>query len=510
MKKTVIILSLIILSLVAGTFYSNAQDSSTRDSVSQVTVQTNGQDNKPVTGVSLNKRILELDINKTERLHETVTPSDATNKRVIWSSNDAKIATVDANGSVTANSVGNAKITVTTTDGNNQAICAVTVIKQVKSITLQETSIDIKVGEEMQLSVSCDPVDTTEELEWKSNKPGIATINNGKVSAIFEGEATITVSTKGGSKKTDSCIVKVTQIIPVESLKLNKSLFKLNVNDTLRLEAIVEPSDATDQKVIWNSEIPGIASVDSTGLVIAISKGKTIITGRTDEGDKIDSCTIEVIDSNWFKKIQNTFLVTNGIYLYIISVLFAALIVVCVLFFILRRQQKNYLALKEKQIAEIDAMAKIEHQAKKNLDTQYKQLTEKYNELRKQVDFLQNKANFPKEQSPQPVPVPISVPQPTPQRRKLYADFISDYELINVKDTLDDFPIFELELIDSSTAKFKICESSKALVIERPSYLAGCEKNIVPDGKTLIQTSGTAHETGGKWVVTEPLKVKIV
>ena len=81
----------------------------------------------PVTGVSLNKTSLTLKQTETETLVVTVSPSNATDKSVVWSSSDSTIASVDQNGKITAVSVGKATITVKTNNGGFTAACAVTV-----------------------------------------------------------------------------------------------------------------------------------------------------------------------------------------------------------------------------------------------------------------------------------------------------------------------------------------------------------------------------------------------
>ena len=84
----------------------------------------------PVTGVKLNTETLELFTSNTATLTATVQPGNATNQNVTWSSSDGAVATVDANGNVTAVAPGTAAITVTTDDGNKTATCTVTVSKR--------------------------------------------------------------------------------------------------------------------------------------------------------------------------------------------------------------------------------------------------------------------------------------------------------------------------------------------------------------------------------------------
>jgi len=85
-----------------------------------------GDLNVPVSGVTLNKSSISLAVGGTETLTATVSPSDATNKDVGWSSSNSNVATVTY-GTVTAVSAGSATITVTTADGGKTAQCTVTV-----------------------------------------------------------------------------------------------------------------------------------------------------------------------------------------------------------------------------------------------------------------------------------------------------------------------------------------------------------------------------------------------
>lgn len=81
-----------------------------------------------VTGVSLDKTTLTLAVNDTGKLTATVTPDNATNKNVTWKSSNTSVATVSADGTVTAKNAGTATITVTTADGGKTATCTVTVV----------------------------------------------------------------------------------------------------------------------------------------------------------------------------------------------------------------------------------------------------------------------------------------------------------------------------------------------------------------------------------------------
>ena len=166
----------------------------------------------PVTGVSLNKSSTSVTVSGTETLTTTVQPANATNKAVTWSSSNTGIATVSASGLVTGVAVGTATITVTTADGGRTAMCVVTVntaVVPVTGVTLNKTSTTITAGGTETLTATVQPSNATNKnVTWSSNNTGVATINNGLVTAQSQGTATITVTTQDGGR-TASCVVTV-------------------------------------------------------------------------------------------------------------------------------------------------------------------------------------------------------------------------------------------------------------------------------------------------------------
>ena len=163
----------------------------------------------PVSSVSLNKATLELTEGDSETLTATVAPDNATNKTVTWSSSDASVATVDNGGKVTAVKAGSA--TITAKAGDKSTTCAVTVKAKaipVSSITLNETSIEIQVGESRLLVATVGPENATNKaVSWSSSDTTIVIVNQiGKVTALKSGTAIITA--KAGDK-TATCTVSV-------------------------------------------------------------------------------------------------------------------------------------------------------------------------------------------------------------------------------------------------------------------------------------------------------------
>lgn len=167
----------------------------------------------PVTNVSLDKTALTLTEEETCQLTATIDPADATNQNVTWTSDDTAVATVSADGLVTAVQAGTATITVTTEDGGKTATCRVTV--KMKEIPVTDVSLDyeeatLTEGDTLQLTATISPADATNQnVSWESSDTFVATVSDsGLITAVSEGTATITVTTEDGGL-TASCLVTV-------------------------------------------------------------------------------------------------------------------------------------------------------------------------------------------------------------------------------------------------------------------------------------------------------------
>jgi hypothetical protein len=177
----------------------------------------NNPEDTPVTGVTLDKATLSVAVGATGQITATVTPSDADDPSVTWSSSAAAVASVSATGLVTGVSAGTATITVTTADGGFTAECAVTVtafgpgVVAVTGVTLDAAAVTIRTGAAILLDADISPADATDTgVSWKSDAPAIASVDaDGLVTALAVGSAVITVTTDDGGK-TDSCSVTVT------------------------------------------------------------------------------------------------------------------------------------------------------------------------------------------------------------------------------------------------------------------------------------------------------------
>lgn len=249
-----------------------------------------------VESVSLDRTELTLTEGESTTLTAVVFPSNATDRNVRWSSSDATVASV-VNGKVTALKAGSAIVTVTTEDGGRTASCRVTVkskVVNVESVSLNKSSVALIAGESVTLVVTVSPSNATNKnVSWHSSDESVATVSNGRVTALKAGSAVITVTAEDGGK-TAICQVSVKpKIVNVQSVSLNKSSITLTEGESITLTAVVSPSNATNKNVRWSSSDASVASVVN-GKVTALKAGSSTIKVTTEDGGLTASCQVVV------------------------------------------------------------------------------------------------------------------------------------------------------------------------------------------------------------------------
>ena len=164
-----------------------------------------------VTGVSLNTSSKSVTEGDSFQLSATITPSNATDKSITWTSSNTSVATV-SNGYVTTHQAGSATIYATSSNGK-QAPCTVRVTAKTISVTgvsLNTSSKSVTEGDSFQLSATITPSNATDKsYTWASSNTNIATVDsNGYVTTKQAGNVTITATTKDGNKSA-SCTITV-------------------------------------------------------------------------------------------------------------------------------------------------------------------------------------------------------------------------------------------------------------------------------------------------------------
>ena len=248
----------------------------------------------PVTGVTVDPSSITLTPGQSRQLTAAVSPADATNKVVKWSSSDSSVAAVSSSGTVTAVGSGRAVVTVTTDDGGFSAGCTVTVTVPVTGVSLNKTRLTLRKGKSAALTATVSPSDATDKaVRWSSSDPDVVTVNSsGTVTAVASGgTAVITVTTHDG-EFTASC--KVTTAIPVTGISLDKTSLALIQGDSAALTATISPSDATDKAVTWSSSDTAVVTVSSSGVITSKGYGTATVTAKTRDGGFTASCKVTV------------------------------------------------------------------------------------------------------------------------------------------------------------------------------------------------------------------------
>ncbi|MCQ2288181.1 MAG: Ig-like domain-containing protein [Muribaculaceae bacterium] len=274
----------------SATITATTTDGSNKSASCSVTVKITA------TGISLSKTSLTLEKGSTSTLTATVSPTDATNKNVTWTSSNTSVATVSSTGVVTAVGSGSAIITAKTADGSNLfTTCNVTVRVTSSGISLDKTTLTLEKGSTCTLTAIVSPSDATKkDVIWKSSNTAITTVDsNGKVTGVALGTATITATTTDGTNLSASC--QVTVGIVAQEITLNKNVLSLYDGKTETLVATIFPSNTTEKNVLWRSSNSDIATVDNYGKVTGIAPGTATIIATTTDGTNLSAaCQVTV------------------------------------------------------------------------------------------------------------------------------------------------------------------------------------------------------------------------
>ena len=265
-----------------------------------------------VKNIMLDKTTLELTEGDIVQLTATITPQDASNKKVTWTSDNEEVATVE-NGKVTARKSGTATITASVENGEIKATCKITVIgHDVTGVELSKNVLSLDTGNCALLKATVLPEDAeNKEVMWTSSDESVATVDasTGIVMGVAKGEAEIKVTTKAGDY-TAACKVTVSEpedaeeIIPVTEIRIPTDSGLLPEDSTIEagnqfeMPISFEPEDATNKDVIWISSDEEIAEIDESGTVTAKKAGEV---------------TIIAVSVNGGKKAEYTFTVTGGV-----------------------------------------------------------------------------------------------------------------------------------------------------------------------------------------------------
>ncbi|MGN0805834.1 MAG: Ig-like domain-containing protein [Candidatus Coproplasma sp.] len=244
-------------------------------------------------------------------LTATVSGTGDYNRNVSWAITEGgDKATLNGN-LLTVTAAGTVKVQATaegdTTKKSNEITITVSAAEpvepsdiSVESVSLTPDALILDIGAEQTLAAIILPEDATNKnVIWiSSNTSVVAVDNGGKVTAIAEGSATVTVRTEDGGKSA-TCRVTVNSpavddTVKVDGVTVTPATLSLNVNGEYTLVANVSPSDATNKNVIWTSSNTSVVAVDNGGKVTAIASGGAEVTVTTEDGNFTGKCVVTV------------------------------------------------------------------------------------------------------------------------------------------------------------------------------------------------------------------------
>lgn len=248
--------------------------------------------------LTLNRSTASLRVKDTIQLTAQFFPTNTTDQRVNWATDNPDIVHVSEEGLVTALNIGNCRVTATAQDGSNAlAYCDITVSETAaESIKITpEGPFTLNYGDEVLLTATVLPETTTDmTVTWESQSSAVTVDQTGLVKAVAAVENNW-ISATNSAGWADMVYVTVLPL-KVASITLSQNSSQLQVDEELNLTANVFPENATDSSLKWSSSNPSVASVDSYGHVKAISIGSTVIEVSANDGSGVKAyCYIEVV-----------------------------------------------------------------------------------------------------------------------------------------------------------------------------------------------------------------------
>lgn len=247
-----------------------------------------------VESVSFDLEEFTLERGETITLAAKVTPDDATNKKLTYSSSDENIAVVSSDGRVKALAAGRTTVTAINEASGKSASVLVNVSVKLEKMKFAQSKVRIKVGQSTGANIRFYPAVSTEadisKIEYESSDENIAAVVGGNIVALAEGKTSIRA-------KLGECECECTVIcegVPVERITLDCEEKTLKRGEKYQFTATVLPEDATDKTVKWYVTNTKVASVDENGVVSCTAKGRTALIAETNDWHVSAVCYITI------------------------------------------------------------------------------------------------------------------------------------------------------------------------------------------------------------------------
>ena len=251
-----------------------------------------------VSSITLDPVNANIRINETLKLGLVITPANASNQTVGWSSSDETVATVDATGLVTGISQGTVTITASANDSNEVVgTASITVGSEdiaLTGITVTPSPVSLNTGSTQQLTINFDPTSATNKnVTWSTSDPTKATVSNsGLVTTIEAGSVTITATSDTDSNISGNSVITINQInsAPVAV----DDYYTLAETDNLNVFVLTNDTDTEDDgltvnKVNGSPANVGLAVSGSTGGLFTITAGGNLTFDTNDAFDDLNN-----------------------------------------------------------------------------------------------------------------------------------------------------------------------------------------------------------------------------
>lgn len=273
MKINKITIALASLSLMLATACSQDHDLGSAMSEAQL-----------IKSVSLSTgNTVKLAVGMTKQVITTITPTDAANPNLVWTSYNPEIATVENNGTIHGISQGQATLTVRQ-EGNLGALetVIVTVKPMVESLRLDPVSI--YEGTSVVASAVLTPANAYDVFSWEIQDASIATMKGDTIVGLKPGETTIKLTTTDGSNLTAEARLTVKKVVPVTGIELYAPGYDLNIGESAKIDCSLIPADATADLLTWQSSDESILKVNNQGIVTGVGYGTATVTAVANSG----------------------------------------------------------------------------------------------------------------------------------------------------------------------------------------------------------------------------------
>lgn len=247
-----------------------------------------------VSSITLSEHEKFLNVTETGTLTAVVETTTATNRGIVWSSSDDAICSVDKDGNLSGNRVGNAVITATAADGSGvYDTCIVHVVNPVTKITVEPDTVRMLVGDSYIVRAVVEPDNATiKDVDWSSSNESIAIVDEaGEIFALSTGKCKITATSKDGNNVKGSCWVYVTPVVNISSLKINSSEIYMLSGKSRQLAVRVRPANNTDS-YDWYSTDTGIVTVNSNGVITTVGPGVADVVVESTANGVSSTCTV--------------------------------------------------------------------------------------------------------------------------------------------------------------------------------------------------------------------------